>query len=290
MKESADAEVFRREKASLERLEALRSLRLRPVTWGRTECGPQWSRNHAFHKTSSKDIHVVLFPIAGNAWYESDGVRIEMRPGGIYWTPASKDHLPFSRGCPEFFSHFYLAFHYEMIDGINLLEDWQAPAKIGEWDVDRDAEHWDPDRFTLPNAWIITATVEAALIRHCGHRLEVAIEHQYRTQSDLGEVFTYIDKHLSASLRVEDLHQVACLSRSAFTRSFTKIIGFSPKTYLNLLLTRKACGLLLQTSLSVKEVSEQLGFENENYFNRFFSKQTGLPPGRYRRHAKEKWH
>ncbi|MCC5843175.1 MAG: helix-turn-helix transcriptional regulator [Verrucomicrobia bacterium] len=289
MSTSADAEVFRREKASLERLEAFRSLRLRPVTWGRTDCGPQWSRDHAFHKTSSEDIHVVLFPIAGRAWYESDGVRIEMRPGSVYWTPPSKGNLPFSRGCPEFFSHFYLAFHYEMIDGINLLENWQAPAKIGEWDVERDAEHWEPNSLSLPNAWIITATVEAALIRHCGHRLEEAIEAQYRTQSHLGNVFTYIEEHLSASLRVEDLNEVACLSRSAFTRNFTRIIGLSPKAYLNLLLTRKACSLLLQTSLSVKEVSEQLEFENENYFNRFFSKQTGFPPGRYRAHAKEKW-
>ena len=39
---------------------------------------------------------------------------------------------------------------------------------------------------------------------------------------------------------------------------------------------------LIYTAMSVAEIGYALGFEDPAYFNRFFTKRTGLPPGRLR--------
>ena len=39
---------------------------------------------------------------------------------------------------------------------------------------------------------------------------------------------------------------------------------------------------LIYTAMSVAEIGYALGFDDPAYFSRFFSKRTGLPPGRLR--------
>jgi AraC family transcriptional activator of pobA len=41
--------------------------------------------------------------------------------------------------------------------------------------------------------------------------------------------------------------------------------------------------LLSYSSLSVKEIADALGFEDESYFNRLFSKVVGVSPGAFRK-------
>ncbi|MBO5836623.1 MAG: helix-turn-helix domain-containing protein, partial [Oscillospiraceae bacterium] len=41
--------------------------------------------------------------------------------------------------------------------------------------------------------------------------------------------------------------------------------------------------LLLESNLSLKEISQQLHFGSEHYLNAFFKKYAGMPPGAYRK-------
>ena len=47
---------------------------------------------------------------------------------------------------------------------------------------------------------------------------------------------------------------------------------------------------LLHTGLPVKEIGDELGFEDAAYFNRFFKRHTALTPLGYRREIREKYH
>ena len=45
---------------------------------------------------------------------------------------------------------------------------------------------------------------------------------------------------------------------------------------------RQARKLLLETELSLQQISEMLGFSEHNNFNRFFKRIEGMPPGIFR--------
>ncbi len=73
------------------------------------------------------------------------------------------------------------------------------------------------------------------------------------------------------------------LSPSRFSHIFKKYVGTPPQEYLMRLRISKASDLLCETDLSVREVSEILGFGSEHYFIRVFKNHTGLSPLKFKK-------
>jgi len=79
--------------------------------------------------------------------------------------------------------------------------------------------------------------------------------------------------------------EIACAagySEGHLRRLFKEIYKVSPMQYLNELRIDTAKNLLLSTGLSVKEISEQCGFNSPFYFSTIFKAKLGRSPSRYR--------
>ncbi|WP_394690440.1 helix-turn-helix domain-containing protein [Hoeflea sp.] len=70
--------------------------------------------------------------------------------------------------------------------------------------------------------------------------------------------------------------------RDRLTVAVRRATGLSPKAYLHREIMRDACELLASTGLPVSQIAFRLGFADPAYFNRFFTRQSGQSPGRYR--------
>ncbi|MFF5209283.1 AraC family transcriptional regulator [Streptosporangium sp. NPDC000396] len=81
---------------------------------------------------------------------------------------------------------------------------------------------------------------------------------------------------------VDELALTAGLSRAAFARRFTALVGEAPLAYL----TRWRMGLAAQrlrtTGEPVAVIARSVGYASEFAFSRAFSRCHGMPPGRYR--------
>jgi AraC-like DNA-binding protein len=92
-------------------------------------------------------------------------------------------------------------------------------------------------------------------------------------------------------ISVEQLaHQIG-ISPSHLRRHFHKLLGCSPREYLNRLRLDEARQLLENSDLPVTEIAERIGFLSAPHFNRLFKQTFGLPPAQYRhlsRLSKEK--
>jgi AraC-like DNA-binding protein len=92
----------------------------------------------------------------------------------------------------------------------------------------------------------------------------------------------FLSKHTDRVLSLEEIAWEVNLSPSHFSYLFKKKTGFSPMEYFNHLKVQKACQYLLFTKLRIKEISQEVGIEDQYYFSRMFTKIMGLPPNEYR--------
>jgi len=81
---------------------------------------------------------------------------------------------------------------------------------------------------------------------------------------------------------LETLASELGVSYSWFRRSFQTQTGFTPQRFRGLRRLDRAFHLLADSSLSIGEVAQALGFSSQAYFARAFRKETGLAPSVWR--------
>ena len=98
----------------------------------------------------------------------------------------------------------------------------------------------------------------------------------------LSKVISYIETHYAKPQTLDTLAKRAAMSPSTLHRAFTGSMGESPINYLISVRLKKAKELLLNTKLSITEISMQTGFKDSNYFSRIFKKRLGKSPRHFR--------
>lgn len=93
----------------------------------------------------------------------------------------------------------------------------------------------------------------------------------------------FIEQNLARPLSVDEIAENVHLSRSRAIHLFTETYGISPYRYYQSQRLELAQSMLRYTSLSVREIAEQLGFSDYRHFSGFFKKECGMPPLSYRK-------
>lgn len=97
------------------------------------------------------------------------------------------------------------------------------------------------------------------------------------------EAVSYIHGNLSMQLTVAGLAAHAHVSESTLEKSFRAQTGMTIGRYIDEAVFSRAEELLRHTELSAAQISEMLGFCDQFYFSRRFSRRYGMPPQRYRK-------
>lgn len=86
----------------------------------------------------------------------------------------------------------------------------------------------------------------------------------------------------SESISIDTMANKARLGERTFLRRFQKTTGLTPTAYTQHLKVQKARELLEFTTLSMKEISWKVGYEDAGAFRKTFQKLIGLSPADYR--------
>lgn len=97
----------------------------------------------------------------------------------------------------------------------------------------------------------------------------------------------YINDYFATDLRLEDLADSAGYSISRFRELFKEYTGVSPKNYILNKRIEYAKQLLVKTSLPIKDIAFQCGFNDYSQFNKFFFSRLNMNPKDYRKKEKE---
>lgn len=103
------------------------------------------------------------------------------------------------------------------------------------------------------------------------------------TQIRLRQMLTYIQKHYSEKIALEQIAAAANISKSECLNCFQKGLGISPVNYAVNYRLEQAIHLLITTDKPILEIANLCGFESASYFGKAFRGKTGLSPKEYRR-------
>lgn len=143
------------------------------------------------------------------------------------------------------------------------------------------------DRPVHPTQALITDTISHAL---AGHLLRSynAFDIQEHPRVGLGphalsRVIAYIEDHADASIWLDELANIAGVSRFHFSRLFKISTGKSPMAYVEQSRIRKAQQLIVSGRATLAEIALMGGFADQSHFTRRFQLYTGCSPGVFAR-------
>lgn len=113
--------------------------------------------------------------------------------------------------------------------------------------------------------------------------IERAVGHEYTENAWLNEVISYIYEHYMEQLELSALAQIACVSESHLAREFKKHTGRTVVSFIHKVRIEKSILLMRERQVPIKEVTEQVGYQNMNQFYKYFAKETGMTPAAYLR-------
>ena len=96
-------------------------------------------------------------------------------------------------------------------------------------------------------------------------------------------IIAYLHKHYREEITVKAMADYVMMRENYVSGIFKRKTGETMIHYLHRIRIQKAQELLATKDLSISEIVQQVGFVNDNYFNKIFKRVTNLTPGDYRR-------
>lgn len=96
------------------------------------------------------------------------------------------------------------------------------------------------------------------------------------------EACVYVSLNIEKKLYQDEVANHIFLNPSYFSRLFKKEMGMTFVEYVKSMKMERAKELLDQTTHSVGEICERLGYDNQSYFIKLFKKHEGVTPAEYR--------
>lgn len=125
-------------------------------------------------------------------------------------------------------------------------------------------------------ASVIFTHLTRHLQKNANHDMD---EYSHKITSD---ILQYIDEHYNQKITVAELASRCFYHPSYFSTVFKECYGKSLVAYIQDKRMTKAIELLEEPSLSLQEISEQVGYQSYQLFSKIFKRHTGETPSAYR--------
>ncbi len=99
------------------------------------------------------------------------------------------------------------------------------------------------------------------------------------------EVSAYMKRSYS-TISIQDLVNEFHFQEDYFNRLIKNKTGMTYSEYLQKIRLEKSCSLLLNTTQTVDEICETVGYHNKGFFYKLFKEKYGVTPSQYRKHNK----
>ena len=238
----------------------------------------RWGQKY-FYERQESDLFGIEQVTTGNMVFVQEQKEYLVDPGEVFFLRKGCAHL-YRAGSAGFVHKRYLT-----ISGLALESILRS---LGLWECDHlVAAH--PARVAALLKKIYTLFAE----KPAGFTETVSIA-AYQLLCELGRRKTtryppgvtraveFINRTLDHSVSLADICQAAHTSSTHLIRLFKEYVGSPPLLYHRLQRISWAQHLLINTSMSIKEIADKTGFGDPLYFSAQFKKEAGVSPRAFR--------
>ena len=247
------------------------------------------ARGHACVRERGTPEVIFIYCSKGNGWCETAGRRHEINKDQLLVVNASTPHVYGAAKRNPWTIHWFHAVglnipHY--LDRLGVSP--QKPVVSLGGDVQL-LSLFEDVLEGLQHGFTFTHLIYAA--HSLAHLMGLILRYQGEfsageasSRERIAKSVEFMKTHLREPLSIAVLAGLVNLSRSHYTTLFRRVTGYAPLKYLNHLRMQRAVELLNSTDWPIKNISEHLGFSDQFYFSRAFSKMHRHSPSEHRQH------
>ncbi|MFZ5643722.1 MAG: helix-turn-helix domain-containing protein [Bacillota bacterium] len=218
--------------------------------------------------THSHPYAQLLLPLEGSLFIKTRLHQVSIEQNHLFFLPPGDEHTFYSGERNEFLvldipSTFFPSQDFGHLTGglyLELDQQWQALRTLFLYEIGKNSElsHSLNDLFRYASRLLIKP-------------------------EELPASVTYIHNHFQESISLDKLAALEHYNTSYYCEWFQKKTGLSPMAYIQKLRLEKAKNLLLNTDLSLLQISHEVGYEQQSSLTRLFKHKESISPTDYRK-------
>lgn len=132
----------------------------------------------------------------------------------------------------------------------------------------------------------VAEAMSMVVARHKAHPGPAGPRISAEDRERLENVTSYIDDHYAFELPLERLAQIACMGATKLKSTFRQLHGRTITDYIQERRMSQAEHMLSCTDLTIHQIAQIVGYQNQSRFAELFRRSTGFLPGEYRKAAR----
>src|SRR6266403_2294952 len=251
------------------------------------------AKGHTFAREHGAPETIFIYCAEGNGWCKIAGRRHDVGPNQLLVVPASMPHVYGAAKNTPWTIHWFHAVGTNVplyLERLGVTKEKPVVSLGGDVYL---FSLFEEVVEALEHGFTLTHLLYAA--HSLAHLMGLILRHKEQhghgapsVREQIARSVEFMKGHLSEPLKVATLAALVNLSRSHYTTLFRRVTGYAPLSYLNHLRMQQAVQLLNSTDLPIKQISNQLGFSDQFYFSRAFSKMHNHSPTEHRRRYSSK--
>jgi AraC-like DNA-binding protein len=244
------------------------------------------ARYHYCEREEGAPEHILALCLSGNGWFRVGDTEDTLHPYEAMLLPRNVYHVYGAAETEPWSLHWV---HFVGSSGDYYMR--QLPKDKFKLPVDPDTAAHMSRLFVeayeaFASAFVVERMIYAsqalhhllALLFFNNRAFSPALQNGLRS---IDASLAFLQQNIHRALTLTEMAEQAQMSKSHFSRLFKEQTGYSPVDYFIHLKMQHACMLLTQR-IHVREIANQLGYDDPYYFSHSFKKVVGHSPANYR--------
>nr|WP_319269267.1 AraC family transcriptional regulator [uncultured Draconibacterium sp.] len=244
------------------------------------------AKHHYRRRKRGIQENILIYCINGNGTIRVDNTEYDLEPNSFFIINSNKPHTYWASKINPW-SIYWL--HFEGERSAGFKDYYGRVIKIKQSSksrIDDRIKQFDEcltaleSGFSRENINYANLSLNALLASFFYIETYRAVK-GHRGTNPVDQAIIFMQQNINKTIKISDISNHVKLSESHLTKIFRNKTGTSPMDYFINLKMQEAIRLLISQSLKIKEVAYRLGYSDQYYFTRIFTKHIGSSPGTF---------